>query len=112
MKAPGGKEVYSSYSFSTSSLDGVSGQHHAPATLLPPGKESPVPIVLEAGWALEPVWAQGLEEKSSAPVGDRTPVVQSVVRQCTDWATLAPTIPRNTVETNFWKSFLTVNELL
>jgi hypothetical protein len=28
--------------------------------------------------APEPVWAQRLEEKSSASVGDRTPVVQSV----------------------------------
>jgi hypothetical protein len=52
---------------------GVSGQHHAPATLYP------VPIVQEAGWAPEPVLTQRLEEKSSASVGDRTPVVQSVV---------------------------------
>jgi hypothetical protein len=32
MKAPGGEE-YSSYSFSTSALDGVNGQPHAPAAL-------------------------------------------------------------------------------
>jgi len=37
---------------------GVSGQHHAPAALLPPGKGPPVPIVQEAGWASEPVWTQ------------------------------------------------------
>jgi hypothetical protein len=60
---------------------GVSGQRHAPAALLPPGKE---PIVQEAGWAPEPVWTQRLEEKSFAPAGDRTPVVQPVVRHCTD----------------------------
>jgi hypothetical protein len=30
---------------------GVSGQRHAPAALLPPGKGPPVPIVQEAGWA-------------------------------------------------------------
>jgi hypothetical protein len=48
---------------------GVSGQHHAPAALLPP-----VPIVQEAGWAPEPVWTQRLEEKSSAPAGNRTPI--------------------------------------
>jgi hypothetical protein len=32
-------------------LMGVSGQRHAPATLLPPGRGPPVPIVQEAGWA-------------------------------------------------------------
>jgi hypothetical protein len=55
---------------------GVSGQHHAPAALLLPGKEPPVPIGQEAGWATEAVWTQRLEERSSASVGDRTPVVQ------------------------------------
>jgi hypothetical protein len=49
-----------------------------------PGKGPPVPIVQEAGWASEPVWTQRLEEKSFAPAGDRTPVVQSVVRHYTD----------------------------
>jgi hypothetical protein len=53
-----------------------------------PVKGTPVPIVQEAGWA--PVWTQGLEEKSSASVGDRTPVVQSVVRNYTAWTTAAP----------------------
>jgi hypothetical protein len=37
-----------------------------------------------AGWASELVWTQTLEEKSSASAGDRTPVVQSVVRHYTD----------------------------
>jgi hypothetical protein len=50
---------------------GVSDQHHAPGGALHPGKRSPVPIVQEAGWAPEPVWTQGLEEKSSASVGGR-----------------------------------------
>jgi hypothetical protein len=63
---------------------GVSGQHRAPAALYPRGKDPPVPTVQEAGWVPEPVWTQSLEEKSSASVGDRTPVVQSVVRHCTD----------------------------
>jgi hypothetical protein len=63
---------------------GVSGQHHAPAKLYPRGKEPLVPIGQEAGWAPEPVWTQRLEEKSSVSVGDRTPVVQSVVRHYTD----------------------------
>jgi hypothetical protein len=60
---------------------GVSGQHHAPAALYPQRKDPPVPIEQEAGWASEPVWTQGLEEKSSALAGDRTPIVQPVVRQ-------------------------------
>jgi hypothetical protein len=52
--------MYSSYSFTILALDG--GQRHAPVTLQPWGKH-PVPIVQEAGWALEPVWTQRLEEK-------------------------------------------------
>jgi hypothetical protein len=63
---------------------GVSGQCHAPAALYPGGKGPPVPTGQEAGWAPEPVWKQRLEEKSSASVGDRTPVVQSVVINYTD----------------------------
>jgi len=35
----------------------MTGQHHAPAALYP-GKEPPVPIVFEAGWASELVWPQ------------------------------------------------------
>jgi hypothetical protein len=42
------------------------------------------PIGQEAGWEPEPVWTQRLEEKSFASSGDRTPVVQSVVRHFTD----------------------------
>jgi hypothetical protein len=56
---------------------GVSGQRHAPAALLPPGKGPPVPIVQEAGWAPEPVWKQRIEENSFAPAGDRTPIARS-----------------------------------
>jgi hypothetical protein len=50
-----------------------------PGRPLPPGKGPAVPIVQEAGWAPEPVWTQSLEEKSSAPAGDRTPIARSVV---------------------------------
>jgi hypothetical protein len=56
---------------------GVSGQLHAPAALLLPGKGPPVPIVQEAGWAPEPVWSQRIEEKSFAPAEDRTPIAWS-----------------------------------
>jgi hypothetical protein len=62
----------------------VSGQRHASAALYPRGKDPQYPIVQETGWAPEPVWMQRLEEKSSASVGDRTPIVQSVVRHYTD----------------------------
>jgi hypothetical protein len=55
---------------------GVSGQRHAPAALLLPGKGPPVRIVQEAGWAPEPVWTQRLEEKSFAPGGDRTSIAR------------------------------------
>jgi hypothetical protein len=41
-----------------------------------PGKGPPVPIVQGAGWAPEPVWTQRLEEKFSAPAGDRTPIAR------------------------------------
>jgi hypothetical protein len=55
---------------------GVSGQRHAPAALLPPGKGPPVPIGQEAGWASEPVWTQRIEEKSFAHTGNRTPIAR------------------------------------
>jgi hypothetical protein len=45
-----------------------------PCRTLPPGKVPPVPIGQEAGWAPEHIWTQRLEEKSSASVGDQTPV--------------------------------------
>jgi hypothetical protein len=61
---------------------GVSGQRYAPAALLPPGKESLVPMVQEAGWAPKPVWTQRSEKKSFTPAGDR-PVVRPLVRHYT-----------------------------
>jgi hypothetical protein len=63
---------------------GVNGQRHAPAALYPQGKDPPVPIVQEAGWASELVWTQRIQKKSFASVEDRTPVVQSVVRHYTN----------------------------
>jgi hypothetical protein len=35
MEAQGVEDIYNSYSFSTSVLDGVSGERHAPAALYP-----------------------------------------------------------------------------
>jgi hypothetical protein len=77
-----GERRYSSDSFLALALDGGEWSASRPGRALPP-----VPIVQAAGWAPEPVWTQRLEEKSSASVGDRTPIVQSVVRHYTDWAT-------------------------
>jgi hypothetical protein len=77
---------YSSYSFLT--LVSV-----RPRPRFAPGKEPPVPVVQEAGWASEPVWTQRLEEKSFRICrGSNTdrPVVQPVVRHYTDWATPSP----------------------
>jgi hypothetical protein len=65
----------------------VSGQRHAPAALLPPGKGPPVPIVQDAGWAPEPVWTQSLEERSirlCRGLNLDRPVVQPVARHYTD----------------------------
>jgi hypothetical protein len=39
-----GERRINSYSFSTSAIDGVSGQRHAPAALYPWGKESRYPL--------------------------------------------------------------------
>jgi hypothetical protein len=83
MEAHGGERRYSSYSYLTSALDGGEWSASCPGRALPPGKGPPVPIEQEAGWAPEPVWMQGLEEKFSAPAGDRTLIVQPVVRHYT-----------------------------
>jgi hypothetical protein len=75
----GGEDVYSSYSFMTSALDGGEWSASRPSHALPPGKGPPVPIVQEAGWTSEPVWTQRLEEKSFTSVG-------IPARSQTDWA--------------------------
>jgi hypothetical protein len=72
-----GERVYRSYSFTTSALDGCEWSASRPGRALPSGKGPPVPIGQEAGWAPEPVWTQGIEEKSFAPAGDRTPIART-----------------------------------
>jgi hypothetical protein len=54
-EALGGDRRYSSYSFSTSALDGGEWSASRPGRDLVPGKGPPVPIVQEAGWAPGPV---------------------------------------------------------
>jgi hypothetical protein len=51
-----GGEEYSSFSFSTSALDGGDWSASRPDCTLVPGKGPPVPTAREAGWAPEPVW--------------------------------------------------------
>jgi hypothetical protein len=68
---------------------GVSGQRHAPAALLPWGKDPQYPLYRKLGGPQS--WSgHRLEEKSFASAGDRTPVVQPVVRHYTAWANPAP----------------------
>jgi hypothetical protein len=67
-----------------SALDGGEWSTSHPGHASPLGKAPQVLIGLEAGWASELVWTQRLEEKSFAPARDRTHVVHSVVRHCTD----------------------------
>jgi hypothetical protein len=62
--------------------------------LYPPGKEQPVPIGYEAGWAPEPVWTTGRRE-NSWPYRDSNSdpsVVQPVASLYTDCAIPAPFI--------------------
>jgi hypothetical protein len=55
--------MYSSYSFTTSALDGSEWSASRPDRALPLGIGPPVPTGLEAGLAPEPVWPQMLDEK-------------------------------------------------
>jgi len=54
----------------------VSGQLHAPATSLL-GKEPPVPIQKETGWAPEAVWTWWQREKFPALAGNQ-PIASSL----------------------------------
>jgi hypothetical protein len=66
----------------------VGGQFQEPAALY--SRNGPSATTgQEAGWASELIWTQRLEEKFFAFVGDRTLVVQSVVRHITDCVTPA-----------------------
>jgi hypothetical protein len=56
------RQGFSSYSFLTSVLDGVSDQSF-PGRALPTGKGPPFPIGYEREWSPELVWTQKLEEK-------------------------------------------------
>jgi hypothetical protein len=67
-----GKRRYSSYSFSTSALDGSEWSVSCP------GRAFTTSTHWTRGWvAPEPVWTQRLQGKSFAPAGNRTPITWS-----------------------------------
>jgi hypothetical protein len=68
----------------------VSGQRHAPGRAKPLGKGPPVASVQEAGWAPEPLVDTEAKRQISYHCRESNrlrPVVQSVARHYTDWAT-------------------------
>jgi hypothetical protein len=79
-----GERRYSSYSFSTSALDGGEWLASRPGRPFAPGKGPPVPVVQEAGWA--PETTRKILCLCQGSNLDR-PVVQPVARHYTDWAT-------------------------
>jgi hypothetical protein len=56
----GGERMYSSYSFTTSTLGEGEWSALRTGCALPTGKGPPVPTEQENGWAPEPVWTQSL----------------------------------------------------
>jgi hypothetical protein len=75
--------MYSSYTFSTSALDGGEWSALRSDRVFSPGEWTPLPIVQEAGWAPEPVWTQRLEGLCRGSNLDQQ-VFQSVARHYTD----------------------------
>jgi hypothetical protein len=71
----------------------VNDQLHAPAPL-PPGKETPVPIAQEAGWAPDPVWKTWRRENPWPYRNSNSDlsVVQPVTSRYTDYAIPTPTM--------------------
>ena len=78
-EGPEGEQMYSSTLPSTSAIDGVGGQRHAPAAL-PPGMTR-YPLYRKAGWAQG---RSGRVWKISPPPGFDPRTVQSVTSRYTD----------------------------
>jgi hypothetical protein len=79
-----------SYTFLTLVLDDDEWSASHPSCNLPLGEDPSVHIGKESGWDSEQVWRQRPEEKSFFSAGDRTSVIQSVVRHYNKWAKPAP----------------------
>jgi hypothetical protein len=73
----GGERMYSSYSFTTSALDGVSGQRHAPAAFYPRGKDPRYLLDRRLSGPQSRSGHRGYRKNPFASVGDRTSIVQS-----------------------------------
>jgi hypothetical protein len=86
-----GEKMCSSCSFTTSALDGVSGQRHTLAALYPRGKKNGTHWA--GGWvAPEPIWTRRLQEITSCLCRQSNlvrPVLRSLVRHYTYLATPA-----------------------
>jgi hypothetical protein len=77
MEALGGERRYSSYSFTTSALDGGEWSASRPDRALPPGERTPG-THCTGGWVgPQTQRTQRIEEKSFAPAGDRTQIARS-----------------------------------
>jgi hypothetical protein len=71
-----GERKYSSYSFTTSALDGVNGQPYTPATLYPRGKDPLYALDMRLGG---PQSRSGNEVRGKNPLasaGDRTSIAR------------------------------------
>ena len=80
-EGPEGEQMYSSTLPSTSVLDGVGGQHHAPAALSPGKIRYPLYRKLAGSQG-----RSGRMQKISSPPEFDPRTVQSVASSCTDWA--------------------------
>jgi hypothetical protein len=80
------KRMYSSYSFSTSALDGGEWSVSRPNCTLALGKAPLVPIIQEAGWDPELVWTEITGKILCLCWGSNLncPVIQPIARHYTD----------------------------
>jgi hypothetical protein len=73
----GGSGGKSSYSFTTSALDRVSGQRHAPAALYPRGKDRRYPLDRRLGGPQSRSGHTGYRKNPLVSTGDRNSIAQS-----------------------------------
>ena len=91
------EQRYISTLSSTSALDGVGDQRHAPAAL--PPEKSRYPLYRRLGGPQQPVWT-GAE--NLAPTGIWSPDRKALASRCTDWARPAHIQVFSEVICNMW----------